>query len=239
MISNRVIWKNTNWEERRKKGKLLPKHHHFLTGKRSREAIADEYMKREEAIYRKTDEEFSTVGENLVSETASDTSVPTVINADTSEVDNAVKEEEAVATKVEELLAARPAAVQEEALDPFSRDTIIGFNQIPGHKTAQEEAKEEEDEDDLFHRDLERLKAAQRQGQGEEAAPSVDEDIEIFKKVLYAEQVPITVDLGHYVDVPSSAVLEKEVVAPTEKPTLFEDEQASLVGYRKVKIGLC
>lgn len=78
---------------------------------------------------------------------------------------------------------------------------------------------------------MERLKAAQEQGEEEEeAAPSVDEDIEIFKKVLYAEQVPITVDLGHYVDVPSEGSLHKEDVVGVEKAAMFDEEKASLVG---------
>lgn len=98
-----------------------------------------------------------------------------------------------------------------------------------------EETKEDEDETEL-QSDLEKLKAAQEEE--EETAPSVDEDIEIFKKVLYAEQAPISVDLGQYADIPSDISLRKEEEIAAQKETTPEEEQASHVSPKTVKSSL-
>lgn len=190
---------------------------------------------------KKLDEEFSVLTENPISEIKSDTSLPTVTSADkgTVEAESIVKEEEVpAATKIEEIYTAPAAATMqaEEAEDSASRDTLVGIENMPGYKSGKEEeaVKEEEDEEETLQSDLERLKAAQEQGgaeEEEEVAPSVDEAIEIFKKVLYAEQVPITMDLTHYADMGSRKSMQEEQVATAEKAALFEEEKASIVGF--------
>lgn len=139
------------------------------------------------------------------------------------------KEEDAGATKVEEV----PTTALQENDDAYlSAETLIGIDNMPGAKRTTDGTKEEEEEEALLESDLKRLKAAQEESEiQEETAPSVDEDIEIFKKVLYAEQVPITAELEHYTDMPSEGSLRKESVTETEKAAMLEDEKASVVSY--------
>lgn len=193
----------------------------------------DEQLLLELESNRKAEEEMSVFTENPNQELDSDSSIPLIdtVNKSDSEVVTPAKEEEVA---VEELSVKEKAesATQEEVDVKESRESLIDLQTMPGYKPR--ETKEEDDEAQLKS-DLERLKAAQEWegGEEEEGAPSVDEDIETFKKVLYAEQVPITEELTQYADMPSEVRLPKagEGGDLEKKASLFTDqEQASIVG---------
>lgn len=63
---------------------------------------------------------------------------------------------------------------------------------------------------------------------GEEAAPSVDEELELFKKALYQEQVPITEGLDHYQDIPSGQPSVKEEPSTMKGLTVCLEEEAEV-----------
>lgn len=211
----------------------------------SKETIVDEHLRKEEIFMMeeeapqripKIDEEFNIITENPISEVTSDTTVPTAVSAervdDEERLPVEVKEEEIIVSKVEETMA--PTPIPEETDETKSRDTLIGIENMPGYKPPPDTM--EVDEEQQLESDLERLKAAQEQEaqvddavEEEEGPPSVDEEIELFKKHLYGEQVPITEDLSHYADIASEQSLHMQEISSAEKAALLDEQQGSIV----------
>lgn len=211
----------------------------------SRETLVDEHIRKQEDFMMeaeapqriaKIDEELNIITENPISEVTSETTVPTIVSAEKIDVDEGttteVKEEEIPVSKEEEITMA-PTAIPEEIDKTKSRDTLVGIENMPGYKPPPETAEAEEEQE--LESDLERLKAAQEQEaqieavKEEEAPPGMDEEIEMFKKHLYGEQVPIAGDLSHYADIPSEQSLYVQEISSAEKAALLDEQQGSIV----------
>lgn len=215
----------------------LEKYEEVEEEQESKETVLGEHARKEGDFFMATDvpkleDEFNVITVNPVSETTSDTTVATVASTEKMiEEPSEAKEsevEETISAKVEE---PPPALVEEEVDELKSRDTLVGVENMPNYKPP--EAPKDEEQDEQLQTDLEHLKTVQEEeiesGVEEEVPPSVDDEIEVFKKLLYAQQVPITGSLDHYADMRSEESLHLEEISSAEKAALFDQEQASIV----------